>query len=266
MTVPRLPTVYRALVRGEVIATSGYRANLVVSMIGWVVPFVMLALWRGAAADGPIEGITQGQFTVYFGVVLVTTTLSLTGYLIYGFSPLVHDGRLAHYLQRPYHPFHNLVAEGLAHGVFRAATVAVLFAGLLAFIGGSLHLWPELPVAAGVWLVGSVAAGYLASLAGAIALWITKAYGVQSLVIGAEGLLGGMYAPVALLPGWLEAISRHMPFWYVIGAPSELLAGIADSGDGLIAMGEAAMWVAVLHAVFRRVWARGMRQFELVGG
>jgi ABC-2 type transport system permease protein len=254
------------LVRGEVIATSGYRANLVVSMIGWVVPFVMLALWRGAAADGPIEGVDQGQFTVYFGVVLVTTTLSLTGYLIYGFSPLVHDGRLAHYLQRPYHPFHNLVAEGLAHGIFRAATVAVLFAVLLGFVGGMVHTGSELPTAVMLWVVGSVASGYLAGLAGTIALWVTKAYGVQSLVIGAEGLLGGMYAPIRLLPAWLEVLSRHTPFWYSIGAPSELLAGITDTVDGLLAVVEAAGWIVALHFVFRRVWARGLLQFELVGG
>ncbi len=266
MSAPRLTTVYGALVKGEVMATAGYRANLIVSMIGWVVPFVMLALWRGAAADGPVEGITADQFTVYFAVVLVTTTLSLTGLLIYEFSPLVHNGQLAHYLQRPYHPFHNLIAKGIAFGIFRAATVGVLFTALLVFVGGDVQTGAELGTAVVLWVVGMIGAGYLAAISGTIALWVTKAFGVQSLVIGAEALIGGLYAPISLLPGWLEVVGRHNPFWFQMGAPAELLAGIIDVGAGLNAIAEGVVWVVALHAIFRWVWAKGLEQFEVVGG
>jgi ABC-type uncharacterized transport system permease subunit len=31
-------------------------------------------------------------------------------------------------------------------------------------------------------------------------------------------------------------------------------------------MAEGLVWIVVLHAVFRVVWRRGVRQFELVGG
>lgn len=266
MSAPRLPTVYGALLRGEMMATSGYRANLIISMIGWVVPFVMLALWRGAAADGPIESITAGQFTTYFAVVLLTTAFSLAGHLIYGFTPLVHDGRLAHYLQRPYHPFHNIIADALSATAFRAITVFVLFAGVLGLVGAEFGPSAALPVAVLLWVAGLVGTAYIAALAGTTALWVTRAYGLQSLAIGAEGLLGGMYAPVMLLPGWLEIIARHTPFWFQIGAPAELVAGILDTRDGLIAIAEAVVWVGALHALFRVVWRRGLRQYELVGG
>jgi len=220
----------------------------------------------GAAADGAIEGITADQFTVYFGLVLVTTALSFSGVLVYEFSPLVHDGRLADYLVRPYHPYHNLVAQGLSWGVFRAPTVAVLFALVLAVLGGSVRLGLTLPLAVALWLAGVVGAGYLAALAGTIALWVTKSYGLQSVVIGLEGLIGGLYAPIRLLPAWLEPLGHHNPFWFQVGAPSELLAGILDRSAGVAALLEALVWIAVLHVVFRAVWKRGVRQYELVGG
>ena len=262
---PRLPAVYGGLIRAEVMATAGYRAGMVVGLLGWVIPFVMMALWRGAAADGAIEGITADQFTTYFGLVLFTSALSLNGMLVYDFSPLVRDGRLAHYLVRPYHPFHNLIAMGLARSLFFGPAAGVLLAAVLVIVGGPIDAG-ALPTALGAWLIGSVAAGHIAALAGTIALWVTEAYGVQSIVLGLEGLLGGLYAPVALLPGFLAVVGRHNPFWFQVGAPSELLAGIIEPAAGLRAMAEGLVWIVVLHAVFRVVWRRGVRQFELVGG
>ncbi len=266
MTAPSLPRIYGALVRGELIATSGYRANLIVSIVGWVIPFVMLALWRGAAEDGAIEGVTAGQFTSYFALILLTTTLSFSAHLIYGFTPLVHEGRLADYLVRPYHPFHNLIAGGAARVAFRAPVAAVFCIGVITILGGALGGWRNAVIAIPVWIIGALTSGYLGALAGSLALWVTKAYAVQSLVIGTEGLLGGLYAPIALLPGWLEVVARHTPFWFQIGAPAELMAGMIGPGDGLQVIAEGVVWLVVLHVVFRTVWRRGVTQYELVGG
>ena len=266
MSKPRLDLLYRALLRAEIMKTSGYRANIAISALGWVVPFVMLALWRGAAADGAIEGVAAGQFTTYFVVVLVTTASAIGGYLVYGFAPLVHEGRLAHYLVRPYHPMHNLVAQGIAENAVGLPTVAVLGTVVLVATGGTLAFGWAVPVAIALWIVGAVATLYVAALTGTLALWITKSFGLQSIVLGADGLLGGLYAPVRLLPGWLEPVARHSPFWFQVGAPSELVAGMITVQEGLIALAEAGAWVAALHVLFGRVWVRGVRQYELVGG
>ncbi len=51
------------MVRAEMQAAAAYRAQLFLSMLAWVVPLAFLALWRGAAADGPIGGITAPQFS-----------------------------------------------------------------------------------------------------------------------------------------------------------------------------------------------------------
>jgi ABC-2 type transport system permease protein len=266
MTVPRLPGIYAGLIKAEVQATSAYRLNILVSAVGWVIPFVMLALWRGAAQDGAIEGVTAEQFTTYFCMVLITTSLELSGWLTYGFSPLVHEGRLAHYLVRPYHPLHNLIAQAMAEALFRMPTVILMFAVVMAAAGAAVTAGWAIPAAFAVWLAGAAGAAYVGAIGGAIALWVTKSYGLQSIVLGAAGLLGGLYAPIALLPGVLEVVARHTPFWFAVGAPSELVAGIIDTGAGLRALAEAIVWVIGLHLAFRSIWTRGVRQYELVGG
>ena len=103
-----LPRVYRTLLSSELAAAATYRAQLLVGALGWVVPLAMLALWRGAGGDEPIEGITAGQLTTYYLVVLVVTGLSPIGALIFGLSELVYSGRLSSLLLRPVHPLHGL--------------------------------------------------------------------------------------------------------------------------------------------------------------
>ncbi len=104
---------------------------------------------------------------------------------------------------------------------------------------------------------------YLAAMAGAIAFWMTKAQGVQGLLVGAEWVLGGIVAPVALLPGVWPDIVRHQPFWYADAAAPEILSGI--SAPSLWIVAEAAVWVVALHLLYRALWRRALRKYDAVG-
>ena len=112
----RLARYYAALLRAELAATAQYRLQLVVGIVGWVVPFVMIALWRSAAAEAPIEGVTAGQFTTYFLGILLITSSGVMGTLVFGFGHLVYSGQLSVLLLRPFHPLHSMVARQLAAG------------------------------------------------------------------------------------------------------------------------------------------------------
>ena len=57
-----------------------------------------------------------------------------------------------------------------------------------------------------ITILGTVGTVYLAAMSGALALWMTKSEGIQGLLVGAEWILGGIVAPVALLPGILPFI------------------------------------------------------------
>ncbi|GIG41803.1 ABC-2 family transporter protein [Cellulomonas phragmiteti] len=253
-----------ALLRAEVQARSAYRAQILLGSLGWVVPLAFLALWRDAAADGPVGGITAAGFTTYFAVLLAMSNLWLTGTVVFATAGRVHSGQLSAMLLRPAPPLLVPVAEGLATNVFRLPVVLVGVPVLVLLGGGAVTSDPaDWLLAPAVGVVGIVAVTYVASLVACVAFWMTKAQGVMGLVIGLEWVLGGMVAPVALMPGPLPALLVHQPFWYAGGAPAEILAGIGDHGPTVLL--EALAWVLVLHLLLRVVWRRGLRRYEAVG-
>jgi ABC-2 type transport system permease protein len=72
------------VLRAELAAAAAYRAQL--GLVSWVVPLAFLALWRGAAASGPVGGITVTQFGTYFCILLVTTNLQIVMPVIFEFG------------------------------------------------------------------------------------------------------------------------------------------------------------------------------------
>lgn len=256
--------VVGAVLRSELQARAAYRAQIMIGVFGWVVPLAFMALWRGASSDGDLSGISQGQFTTYFAVILVTTNMGLAGYIIFGLSDRIHDGRLSAMLLRPFHPVVVPAAEGLADTAYRMPVVLVGVPVLIAVAGGTVTDRPgDYALALVVTVLGITAASYIGAMMATIAFWMTKAEGVQSLIFGAEWILGGMISPIALYPGVLPEIFSHQPLWYACGAPAEIVAGMG--GHSWWLAGECAAWIVVLHLVFRVLWRRALRRYEAVG-
>ena len=262
--VARLVQLYGGLLRAELQAASAYRAQLLLSVFSWVAPLAFLALWRNAASAEPVGGIEPGQFTTYFCVLLVTVNLQLSMPVVFSFGYLVYEGQLSAMLLRPHHVMHTIVARAIGEKAYGLAPLIVAVPFVLALAGGAVEAsGGAMLMAAAMVVLGTIALSYLAAMAGCIAFWMTKAQGVQGLLVGAEWVLGGIVAPVVLLPGMLPTLARHQPLWYADGAAPEIISGISRPGVGLLL--EAAVWIGVLHVAFQWLWRRGMRQYEAVG-
>jgi ABC-2 type transport system permease protein len=260
----RVTRVYGGLMRSELQAASTYRSQLVLGALSWVVPVAFMALWRGAAAGGDVEGITGAQFTTYYAVVMLTTSLQLSRSLAFDVEPLVHSGQLSALLLRPHHPMHVLVARGVAQLTYKVTPLLLVVPALIVFLGGTVSDDPvQWTLAAALVPLGFVCDVYLSLMMGALALWITRSVALSGLVFGAEWLIGGLVAPVALMPGPLPDVLRHQPLWFAIGAPAEAVSGISLLSPWMIL--EALVWVVLLHLAFARMWRRGLLRYEAVG-
>lgn len=260
----RLLRVYGGLLRTEIQAATTYRSQLVLGALGWVVPVAFMALWRGAAGGDAVAGITAPQFTTYYAVIMFTSAMQLSRMLSFEVEPLVHSGELSALLLRPHHPMHALVARGLAGLVYTAAPLLVVVPALAFFLGGTVSSdVGQWLLAAVIAPLGFLAVVYLALMMGAVALWVTRSAAIAGLLFGAEWLIGGLVAPIALFPGMLPEILRHQPLWFAIGAPAEAISGISRLEPWMPA--EAAAWIVAVHLLFAWVWRRGMLRFEAVG-
>lgn len=260
----RVARVYGGLLRSELQAASTYRSQLVLGALGWVVPVAFMALWRGAASDGDVAGITAAQFTTYFAVVMLTTSLQLSQGLSFEVEPLVHSGELSALMLRPTHPMHLLVARGLARLSYQVTPLLLVVPALIVLLGGVVTHDPEQWfLAAALAPLGFVSEVYLGLMMGCLALWLTRSAALSGLLFGAEWLIGGLVAPIALMPAPLPEVLRHQPLWFAIGGPAEAISGISRLSPWTLL--EALAWIVLLHLAFARMWRRGLRRYEAVG-
>jgi ABC-2 type transport system permease protein len=256
--------LYAGHLRAELAAAAAYRLQLVLGVLGWVYPLAFLALWRGAAQGEPVAGIEPEALAAYFCLVLVTNTLQITMPIVFGFGHQVYSGQLSALLLHPRHPLHASVAKALAENVYQLPILAVLVPGVLLLTAGTLTTdaatWG---IAVLVMILGAVASIHLAAMSAAVAFWMSKAQGVQGLVVAAEWVLGGVIAPAVLLPGRLAEVAVHQPLWFAIGAGPAMLSGITE--PSLTQVGEAAVWCVALHLAYRALWRRAVRRYEAVG-
>ena len=84
-------------------------------------------------------------------------------------------------------------------------------------------------------------------------------------VLGVILVFAGQIAPIALVPGWLQVVSYALPFWYMMGAPTEILRGSVSVEQALLIMAGQAAWLVVTVVAFAWIWKRGVRAYSAVG-
>jgi ABC-2 type transport system permease protein len=89
------------------------------------------------------------------------------------------------------------------------ALIMLAFAALL--FGLTLH-WATLPLLVPVALLGALSFAPFGVLLMAIVLVFKQALGAVTFLVAGISLVSGLYFPVAVLPGWLQALSRIQPF------------------------------------------------------
>ncbi|MFI7242273.1 ABC transporter permease [Streptomyces qinglanensis] len=132
---------------------------------------------------------------------------------------------------------------------------------LLVLVGVAMGLRAPLAgILLGFALVGLLAAA-LAALSYALAMRVSTpqefAPVINSLNMPAM-LLSGVLLPMTLAPGWLDAVSRCVPFRYVVEAVRDAYTG--DYTDGTLALG-----TAVAVALAAAALALGTRVFRRAG-
>lgn len=265
--------VYRASLKAAVAQMLQYRfAILIWAVWGFVGPLISLAVWtaatqaRGGAVTGA-SGVTfsRADFAAYFLVFLIVGHLTMS-WDAFEFAQRVRDGSLSPRLLRPLHPIHTDVAFNIA---FKLTTSAMLLPVwvLLFFIlkptpppsGWSLAL--ALPA---LVLAGILRYIWQYSLA-IFAFWTTRVEAINQLYFTLDGFLAGRIAPLALLPGWLGVLAYYSPFRGMGAFPVELVLGRVTPDRILPGFALQIVWIALGLALFRVLWAAGIKQYSAVG-
>ena len=116
-----------------------------------------------------------------------------------------------------------------AYELIRGALVAIVMLGLaVAFFGLRLEAGVESAVVAGAVLIACVVLfAALGVLLAAFTVVFKQPSGLLTMAVAGIGLLGGVYFPIELLPGALQALGSALPFTWGL----DLLRGTLLSGE-----------------------------------
>ena len=255
--------------RANMLTWAQYRANVAIwATTGMLQVIVYMSVWRAVAeaSGGAVGGYDAASFTGYFCVVLFVREATFS-WVAWEWGGLVQTGRLATYLSRPQHPvlalFGNMTAYRTASMLLVVPTAALLFVAFDASIspsaGAVVAAMVLLPIASVVRFLGDV-------LVGLSAMWLVRVNGLLGAYYSVSLFFSGQFAPIDVLPEWMQHVAKVLPFWWILGYPTELLVGRGDAGDWWIGALVLGGWLLALLGVLHVVWPRAMRAGETVGG
>ena len=258
---------FPTLLRVGFAAAVAYRAEFLIWILTTNMSLVMLALWNAVAREAPVGQYGQKEFVAYFLTVLVVRLLT-SSWVVWEMNYELRQGLLAFRMLRPVHPMVHYAAENLA-----ALPVRALFALPIA----AVSLWamgPEQvshdPALVAMFVASVLLAWLINFLAMAIiavaGFWVDSSLSMFQVWFGVYMLLSGYLLPLPLLPGWLLAAARWLPFRYMLSLPVEVLLGQHDRLGALAQLSAQAAWAAVLFAALGLAWRAGVHRFNAYGG
>jgi len=226
----------------------------------YVVALVVLsALWDKVASERlpgtlarllPVDGLT-----LYIGVT-EWITLSVASIHLRLEDDLRY-GMLEPHLLRPKSYLLQKIAE--AFGDTAARLLGIGVAALLALAVSGRAVPPAIAfLYAGVLgIFGAVIGVLLLTLVGLTGFWVRRVFPPYILMQKAMFLLGGLFAPISLYPGWFFRFALLTPFAAnLFVAANQMIAPSAIGfGEGLLLQ---LLWIVLLSAAIAAIWRAGL--------
>lgn len=262
-----LAAYYRRQFASSLAANLAYRGAVAIWVLtGIIQPLVFIVVWRTVAGDGSTGGYTADQFVAYFLVMMVVDHLTFIWHM-WEFEYRIRNGTFSPLLLRPVHPIHNDVCENTSYKL--VGLVGVLPAAVVLAVVFDADLSGTTPAAVLAFLPALVLAMVLRFVVewcvALSAFWLTKVSALNTVFFSLFTFLGGQFAPLEVLPGWMQALAAWTPFPWALAFPVEVLLGRRTGTELLVGYGAQLAWVVVALLVLRLLWRRATRRYSAVG-
>ena len=262
-------TYWRLLVAGfrrqstyRLAALGGLVANTTFGLLKVAVLFATVE-----AAGGELDGYDVGLISAY-----IWLSQGLLGSVnFFGHSEIadrIKDGDIAVDFLRPL----DVQAAAVTTEVGRAL-FALIPRGIPSVLVGALFVGMDLPDTVAPYLIGAVSVllGIVISAAtvyvvAATGFWLVETRGLQLFYMVVSGFLAGLFVPIWLFPGWLQAVAQATPFPAMMMYPIDILSGRADLLGSAVLVAVQVAWLAAVGAAGQLMTRAGRRHLEVQGG
>lgn len=243
-----------------------YRAEVVLWMMAslWVV--VMMVVWIGVADGRAINGYAAADYVTYYMVTLFVRNMTAV-WVSWELDYQIRQGLLSSKLLRPLHPVHHEITANISEkGLRIAIVVPIVIIVFLLMPHAPLDVRPLNVLA---FLV-SVALAWVITffsdyIFGILAFWTSQSTAFGEVFFAFRTVLGGVLAPLAMFPDWLQSSLIWLPFRYMISFSVEIATGRLQPLDIAAGFGVQALWALLIVLATKLLWTRAMKSYSAVG-
>lgn len=231
---------------------------------------LVASLWHGLYADtGTTAGLSRDQAVTYAVLaVLASRMRELDQYA--GRDTVLqhmHFGTIVYWYLRPLPPQRYHALRALGEKLYGFAWA---LAGYAVCRTAGVVEPPESAATAGVFvlslLLGQLVLYYVLLVLDQLCFWTVRNNAAMLILIFAQNLLSGVYAPLWFFPDWFVTLSAFLPFQATLNVPLSLYIGRIPLSDAGLQLAVQAAWVVALHLFTRFLWRRAALRVMSQGG
>ncbi|MBD3204268.1 hypothetical protein GF327_08290 [Candidatus Woesearchaeota archaeon] len=254
--------------RMEFKTSIAYKLNFMSSII--ISPLMLMLyyfIWSSVYSNnaGDILGYSFEDMITYYVFIMIT------GHFIYNrvghkLQQKVLYGELTQDLLRPYPVFFQFLSRELADRIFAffvevipVFIISLIIFNINSFQGSILFFFIALIFA---FLINFM----LGFITGTLAFWVKKIESFQWLMYIFMRFLSGEFIPLDFFGTYLLNVSKFLPFYYLRYGVVKLVIEKVSFFEGARFIGIQIIWILILIAVYKLLWAKALKKFGAEGG
>jgi ABC-2 type transport system permease protein len=221
-------------------------------------------LW-GATLEDAASDLSRNQLIWYLAAaeVIMLSTPSGRGLNV---DEDIKSGNIAYLLNRPCS--YPLFMFGRYWGEALASLLVNAIIGSLTALAlvGAPSLNPAALPALLILLILAVSLKFFLSLIISLtAFWVEESGPFHWIYGKLLFTIGGLFIPLEFFPGWLQQVSKALPFHLILYAPARMLVDW-DPNRFFSILGNQALWLAAAAILAQLVFQRGVKKLNVHGG
>lgn len=231
---------------------------------------LVASLWHGLYAHtGTTAGLSEGQAVSYAVLAVLASRLRELDQYAGRDTVLqhMHFGTIVYWYLRPLPPQRYHALRALGEQLYGFAWA---LGGYLVCLAAGVVDAPRSPAVAGVFalslLLGQWVLYHVMLTLDQLCFWTVRNSAAMLILIFAQNLLSGVYAPLWFFPDWFITLSGFLPFQATLSVPLSIYIGripLSDAGGQLAIQ---AFWGVALTLFTRFLWRRAARRVISQGG
>ena len=179
----------------------------------------------------------------------------------------MHFGTIVYWYLRPLPPQRYYALRAFGEQMYGLAWALT---GYVVCLAAGVVEPPKSAAVAGVFalsmLLGQLVLYYVMLVIDQLCFWTLRNGAAMLILIFAQNLLSGVYAPLWFFPHWFVVLSSFLPFQATLSVPLSLYVGRVPLSNAGAQLALQAAWVVALSLFTRLLWRRAARRVVSQGG